>query len=92
MVLSMENINDIIKKFCDEQGYGFRESYSGRGMYGKECVGINCEYPLTVIVELFSFLLENDIDPWAANDYLHDAKEDSIGLGRILYFPNILCE
>ena len=88
----MENIVEEIMKYCEEQDYEFSNNYSGRFMYGKECVGIFCDQPLTVIVELFSYLLDNDFDQWTVNDYLHDAKEDSLGTRRVLYFPNIRSE
>ena len=37
----MESIVSLLRSACEEVGdVEFRESYSGRGMYGRECVGI----------------------------------------------------
>ena len=53
-----------------------REQYSGRGMYGKNCVGIVTSNPVEVI-EL------------AAQVGITGAKMDSMGMDTIVYWPKI---
>lgn len=69
------NTEDLIEAL-DNAGYDHR-AYSGRAMYGKQCVGVN---------------LENDIDLWRLARDLIDLeigppKTDSMGLGIIAYWP-----
>lgn len=52
-----------------------REDYSGRGMYGKTCLGIVCENPIHIIEE-------------AAQRGLLGAKMDSMGRDSIVYWPH----
>jgi hypothetical protein len=73
-----------------------RDDYSGRGMYGEQCVGID----LPGQRELYRFLIalgalmtedaswRDDPEPTAdAMDLANAAITDSLGLGVILYFP-----
>jgi hypothetical protein len=53
-----------------------RTEYSGRGMFGKTCYGISCRNGTTCIEE-------------AAARGLRKAKTDDMGLGVIVYWPNI---
>ena len=55
---------------------GKLRSYSGRGMYGKVCAGISCEDSVNCIVE-------------AAECGIRGERVDSLGLGYIVYWPNI---
>ena len=36
----MGTTESVIKEFCDEYGYDFRDNYSGRCMFGETCIGI----------------------------------------------------
>ena len=73
-------------KATDEQVHALQEiadanegslrSYSGRGMYGKECLGIDCENANSVIE-----------DAGAAG--IKGARTDSMGLGAIVYWPKL---
>lgn len=80
---------DIIKDFCEEYDLGFYNDYSGRGMYGKLCVGIVCGDILGTLVKLCDYLNNFLEDGESLSDYIGTPKTDSLGLDCILYFPNI---
>jgi hypothetical protein len=66
-----------IQKILEDNGYECR-SYSGRGMFGKKCLG--------VVMDDFNFipgLTQDDCDD--LNDYM----SDNMGLGTIFYWKNI---
>lgn len=53
-----------------------RKSYSGRGMFGKSCMGIECS-SVTECIEV------------AAQHGLTGAKWDSMGKSYIVYWPHV---
>lgn len=66
-----------------------RTDYSGRGMYGKNCIGIDGDgNQLKVVAKLFVELAETElasiIDKLAAR-----ISSDNMGLGWIIYFPGV---
>jgi len=65
-----------------------RWDYSGRGMYGRECVGLTCSES-----EMFGFIGEvaraTEDDDW---DWVKDVRSDSMGLDTIWYWPNVSVE
>ena len=74
-------------------------SYSGRGMGGKACLGIDCFPARGIELTLIQAYLENcptdSSSIQAAMDLceqLKDAKTDSMGRGEIVYWPNIAWE
>lgn len=68
-------------------------SYSGRGMYGKECVGIDLEND----AEIAGFFFALGQKCYASGDDLlaslgdgsEEMKSDSMGRGRIIYWPDV---
>jgi hypothetical protein len=81
------NISELIESFCEEFGYEFYGDYSGRGMYGKRCVGIVCDSPMDVVIELCDYLRDNGVE--SATSALGGTSWDSMGLQSIVYFPNV---
>jgi hypothetical protein len=86
--------NDFNEKFidlCNAAELNYRP-YSGRGMYGKQCLGITHNQPERVICTLFSVALEMD---WEREDLqtlaeaLQESRTDSMGRSAIVYFPDI---
>lgn len=78
---------DRLIDLIEDAGYTAR-SYSGRGMYGRCCVGI--EVPSDVSV--FSVAIELALiceDGEVRNLSDLSPREDSLGLDTILYFPHI---
>lgn len=69
-------------------------SYSGRGMYGKACVGVDCArgdshaVVANIVIGLMSL---KDADEEAAEHFTLDGAvaTDSMGLGSIVYFPRL---
>jgi len=89
----MEKLSELIKKFCEIHSNKciFRGDYSGRCMFGKQCVGIvYAGNPLELLVRLCDFLYENDIK--SGKDALGNICQDSMGRDIILYFPQISTE
>jgi hypothetical protein len=87
------DIKELIEELNDNE-YNVR-SYSGRGMYGSECLGITCGNPIETLVSIMEFLYEssryNDGEPQFL-DYTSlfmSGRTDSMGLSSILYFPKI---
>ena len=66
----------IIEEVADIVGGSVRDSYSGRGMYGKTCYGIDCPDAQGVIEE-------------AAERGLKGASTDNMGKGYIVYWTKI---
>jgi len=65
-----------LKQIAEENGWDFRDDYSGRGMFGASCVGIDGDYA-TPIIEA------------AAAAGITGARQDSMGKGVIVYWPSI---
>ncbi len=82
----MDMIN-VIEALADDLGGTVRYGYSGRGMYGKECVGIVIPYPsewIEIINERSEDLFSDDV--WYE---LESYSMDNMGLDYIVYWPNI---
>lgn len=65
-------------------------SYSGRGMYGKECVGFVTDNSLVFVMALTSYLTEQE--GYESDTYPRwydlNPQVDSMGLSSIVYFRN----
>lgn len=86
----------IFKEAIEDEGYSVR-SYSGRGMYGKNCLGFNIsrgQSPIQATAEIIGNLADvcqydDDLELSDFIEFFGDVKEDSMGLGMIVYFPDI---
>ena len=65
---------DILEQIADEHDCSFRDSYSGRGMMGRTCLGIVTNHPIGIIED-------------AAQMGITGAKMDSMGMQSIIYWP-----
>ena len=82
------SIIDVIKNFCEDNGYDLREDYSGRGMFGRSCIGIVGDFnPLHLVLCLADVLRDEEFDN--AEDILGRPCQDSMGLSTIVYFPSL---
>jgi|GEM_PF-621412 len=71
--------------------------YSGRGMFGKQCVGITCYYPTSQLLAIVSdIILELDQNKTIDTDLIIEIIDilkccsiDSMGTQQIIYFPTI---
>ena len=80
-------VAEIIREFCELNGYEYYEGYSGRYMYGRKCPGIVCEDPMMVMLELADHILDTEGVQNSLVGMLGCPRTDSLGLDRILYFP-----
>ncbi len=75
-------------------------SYSGRGMYGKQCLGIETDNPLQLLIDMISFLVDyleaeheeeqsgiEDLRD-VLEDHLRNPRMDNMGRGYIVYWPD----
>lgn len=91
-VLASRQIAELEGEFDED----FRPDYSGRGMYGKTCIGYTGEYPFYFAARL-AYLL-NDGDEMDANDLVYaieglpECSTDSMGRGTIYYWPAVRAE
>jgi MoxR-like ATPase len=78
----------------EDAGYA-PQSYSGRCMFGRKCVGVTVSRDVSAFrlaAEVAVALLDGDVDE-GPNDVEDLARlrvsEDSMGLGSIIYFPGV---
>jgi hypothetical protein len=82
---------DTILYAADQAGFdpetAIRENYSGRGMYGTECVGVTGSTAELVafVVTLTTILNDNGDDA----DWVTNVRQDSMGLQTIWYWPGV---
>ena len=90
-------ISEAVEAIEVTEDLSWRDDYSGRYMYGKNCVGVVTDKPMKVCMALAVVLEEMH------NDEFRDLKElseiplwyhlnpltDSMGLRTIVYFPNL---
>ena len=71
-------------------------SYSGRGMYGRECLAIEGSSAMDIIASMLEKISEEDEDAAEAASDLSEAlrrsSQDSMGRDMVLYFPHIKFE
>lgn len=88
----MEKIKELIKDYCATENLNYRENYSGRGMYGRSCVAVDCDNPLETLAGIFSYLVDSDDDirGYDVLMALGAPKTDNMGAGSVLYFPKLI--
>lgn len=91
------------KELCElieQAGYSVR-SYSGRGMYGQQCLGIDTEHTDVMAVSLdlvAEYLNSCNIGTGSISkaqdlcELLKGYRSDSMGKGYIIYWPGITWE
>lgn len=84
-------VADGIRKFVDENPqYKLYEGYSGRGMFGRKCLGVVVSHGdsfMEFLMNLTRYLEQNDIED--TNLDLEGVSYDDLGLDTIVYFVNI---
>lgn len=85
--------NITVQRIFEQAGYKC-SSYSGRSMYGDECLAVSVGRNIS-IGQFFSNVLytvdaigEDDTLITIA-DMIHDMKTDNMGLGTVFYFPGV---
>ena len=85
-----------LQELLQDVGYKCR-SYSGRNMYGNNCLGVTLSSriePMRFVAEVLEHVADHDGDDMADMldelvRGLRDCKTDSMGRGMIIYFPMI---
>ena len=94
----MNTVQELLKEFCEDSSeVSFRNTYSGRGMYGRQCVGITGSESdcMAVIAEVITDAhnrceFDEDFDFGKVVDtLLRRQSRDSMGLDVIIYWPNL---
>lgn len=87
----------------DESGNITVQSYSGRGMYGRRCLGFVTRQftsPLVIAAVFTDYIRKNlqnggsqvdacDMLDMVSDLFTNDVREDNMGLGGVVYFPNV---
>lgn len=88
-------INEVVRELNIDQDYEVRK-YSGRGMYGRECLGITCEDPMQLLVSVIKhvvlFVIDNvgyDASSEQINDAMSLADDASVLLGQCVKTDNM---
>lgn len=84
-------IAEGIRQFVsDNTQYSLYEGYSGRGMFGKKCLGVvvrSGDSFMDFLIALTKYLDEHGIEDM--NCELESASYDDLGKDTIVYFPRI---
>jgi hypothetical protein len=90
-------IAKLIREIAEDgnEDTGFRNNYSGRGMYGRECVGItgsqsDCQAIIAEVIKQAHARADDDelvFDDVV--DAVLDYRQDSMGFDVIIYWPHI---
>lgn len=82
------------QELLENAGYETR-SYSGRGMFGKQCLAISTDdSPFDVAANLLETSIrsievsEVEFDQQHFADILRQTRSDSMGLGSVYYWPS----
>ena len=98
----MKNTVEILIRVCDNLGLEYRTNYSGRGMYGASCFGIDdcCMADLFGVIVKFlqaeysenfqnASLIDFSLHLQEIFEELADYSQDSMGQGTIHYWPRM---
>lgn len=89
MELDYTLIRDAVRVVDLDPEVVVRGNYSGRGMYGRECVGVVVDSPaelVRIMVALTVLVFERDVD-LDMDDLAGNLRMDSVGFAVIGYFP-----
>lgn len=85
------NVEESIRNFVeDNPQYSIYENYSGRGMFGRKCLGVVVKQGysfMDFIIKLTKYLDDNGFED--VDFSLEGVSYDALGLDTIVYFPNI---
>lgn len=84
----MHPLQKVLIKVQQEEGLDFEiRSYSGRFMYGEECLAITGD--VVNMLQLGWLIKFHDHKDEVYFEHLERTRTDSMGLGIVLYFPGI---
>ncbi len=76
-------------KILTERGADVR-AYSGRFMFGKRCIGVSIDSNAYGLIAECVAVIEDEQERLELVKIFRNTKEDSLGLGSIIYWPNML--
>lgn len=84
-------VKEAIENFVNEdEQYSLYENYSGRNMFGSQCLGIVVKQGysfMDFLMKLTKYMDDNEVED---TDFsLEGVSYDALGLDTIVYFPNI---
>lgn len=84
---------DLLENFADQNDYEFRDEYSGRGMFGKECVAFVIEESHIKFAMKLQTMLSTSGEEALSLQMQRNCATDSMGkYGTIVYFPTVQTE
>lgn len=100
---TIQHLDDVFVQFqAEQEGARISNTYSGRGMFGRQCFAVQLDRGLSVlqyIGQLMQYISEDAQDALAENEQmgelaemLQDAQTDNLGLGIVLYFPHYIMD
>lgn len=91
MKLSSKALHEAITALSDN-GYDLQISlprkYSGRGMYGKQCIGVVTDQPLKLMALITAQMAEIDLLDEFLN-IIGSVAQDSMGYDTVVYFKRV---
>lgn len=80
----------VLQMALEDLGYETR-SYSGRGMFGKTCLGFVVRHHdgNSWLCKLVRYAAENPDEGRIIADELESYSDDNMGLDTIIYFPDV---
>lgn len=96
--MDTQKVAELIKESVEnmgDEGVSFYNGYSGRGMYGRKCVGITGDMQgcMRVVGETLKYVHEVAEEDGMSFDRVVDAlmafMQDSMGRDIIIYWPDI---
>ena len=96
----MKSIQSIIKANATQEGVTYHKNYSGRGMYGRLCIGISGSLSeCMAVIKACIVELHNEAQDFANDDSDYDFEwalelvfnysTDNLGYDRIVYWPGM---
>lgn len=89
-------IRDAVEQYGDEDAVSFRNGYSGRGMFGRGCVGIvgdrhTCMDIIAQVIKdaHLQSASDDDIEFDSVVDTILDYSQDNMGMDIIIYWSQI---
>ena len=90
---ALDEVQDIYQE-ADEV---IRANYSGRGMYGKECLGMVFDSDSHFFLFMVEFTRlyytdwerKYDLHDWEPRDIFDDVRTDNMGYSTIYYMPSV---
>lgn len=85
--VAQQNINDLAEQ--EDYSVTLRNDYSGRGMFGRRCVGIIC--PRHLVMEAIDCLkqAQQETGVKLPVNLNRDFCKDNMGLDMIYYYPQL---